>query len=175
MVFSVFGVFRALKTFVRIYCFGQGTLRTRHAFVPTISMPVILCVAVKDCIAVRFRAPIKDAPTCCVLSGRCKISPSIGGGELMFCRAHPLWVPWCHRSVIKKQTVVFSVFRRVPCLKTFVRICLFWTRHASDKARLVPTAIKGTSTMVEQKKAPLAGALKCCAKRRQFEGLCLFL
>jgi hypothetical protein len=27
----------------------------------------------------------------------------------------------------------------------------------------------------EQKRAPLAGALKCCAKRRQFEGLCLFL
>jgi hypothetical protein len=57
--------------------------------------------------------------------------------------------------VIKKQTVVFSVFGVFRALKTFVRIGLFRTRHASDKARLVPTAIKGTSTMTEQKRAPL--------------------
>jgi hypothetical protein len=77
--------------------------------------------------------------------------------------------------VIKKQTVVFSVFGVFRALKTFVRIGLFWTRHASDKARLCPYGNKGNINDGGTKKAPLAGALKCCAKRRQFESLCLFL
>jgi hypothetical protein len=71
--------------------------------------------------------------------------------------------------VIKKQTVVFSVFGVFRALKTFVRIYCFGQGTPCHYGNIGNINDGGT------KKGTLAGALKCCAKRRQFEGLCLFL
>ena len=73
------------------------------------------------------------------------------------------------------KTVVFSVFGVFRALKTFVRICLFRTRHASDKARLCPYGNKGNINDGGTKKGTPCRCPKMLCLKRQFEGLCLFL
>jgi hypothetical protein len=56
--------------------------------------------------------------------------------------------------------VIKQLNRGIQCFSAcsvFKNICA--DLLVSDKARLVPTAIKGTSMMAKQKRAPLAGAL----------------